>query len=50
MTPAMSSRRQKSAITGSDPSRFSSTSTTAICARGRFGTRRGSLDIPTHET
>src|SRR6266508_3229445 len=46
MIPAMSNRREKSAITGSEPSRFSNTSTTAICARGRIGTRRGCFEIP----
>src|SRR5436190_13190335 len=46
MIPAISNRPEKSAITGSDPNRFSSTSTTAICARGRRGTRRGCFEIP----
>src|SRR6266511_3222039 len=46
MIPAMSNWREKSAITGSEPSRFSNTSTTAICARGRIGTRRGCFEIP----
>src|SRR6266508_596233 len=44
--PAISSRREKSAITGSDPSCFSSRPAPAICARGRRAPRRGSSDTP----
>src|SRR5712691_8075114 len=44
--PAMSSRRENSAITGSDPRCFSSRPAPATCARGRRAPRRGTSDTP----